>query len=528
MSYQDGLDKLSRQETYLVRLNLDTLLTGGSYETITLGDIPSTEGYFPCVNNINWIPSRASEDGGLGYLGEVTIKAKDFPYGDQGTFFGRLIASNIYYLNRTIDIYVGFYELGDTFNISNFQKRTYFLKRIDGPDQNGNVTIQAADVLSRLKEAQVPTATAGVLASNMTATETAVFTDIGDTTGFDSGGGYALIEDEIINYSAVVDSTDIVTAARGQGGTEGAAHDAGTPVRNIYQNTGNVVDVIRDIIEDFSDIDHATYLPDTDWNTEKTNYLNSESVELWITEPTSLDEVIDKLCKDSYISLWWDDAAQEIKLKALGPTLSAITEWNDDEHILDAQVRIKRDQKKVLSAVWYFYGKINQTEGNSAENFDSVYINIDTTVETDLGEERVKKLYADSIPDTGSGTASKVTGRLLAQNKEPLEFSCYVDAKDSGIDIGDAVTINTSLIQGTDGSNAATIMRVIEKAQKPNNRYFYKLVKTGQEVGDRYAVIGPNTLGAYASESVANRNNYGFISNNTPEMGNGDDPYLIL
>jgi len=69
---------------------------------------------------------------------------------------------------------------------------------------------------------------------------------------------------------------------------------------------------------------------------------------------------------------------------------------------------------------------------------------------------------------------------------------------------------------------------VIEKAQRMNDRYFYKLVKTGQETGDRYGEIGPNSLGDYTAESAANTAKYAFISNNTPEMSNADDPYLIL
>lgn len=528
MTYNDGLNSLSRSETYIVKMNLDTLIVSGDY--ITHGEIPSGEDFYPCVTSVDWIPSRAESEGGIGYFGEVVIKAKDFPWeqgNGQGSFFGRMIANNPYYLNRKVDIYVGFYQKGDTFSLSNFQKRTYFLKRIDGPDEKGNVKIYASDVVSRLKEAEVPKVTEGVLNENITDTVTAVDIDITDTTGFDSGGGYAIIEDEIINYSAVVDSTDIVLSGRGYGGTVGAAHSIGDPVRNIYRASGNVVDVIRDIIEDFTDIDHASYINDTDWNSERDGPLASETVEIWITEPTPCDEVIDKLCKQSYINVWWDDAAQELKLKAIGPTLSPVATWTDDGEILDARVRLKRDQKKILTSVWLYYGKRDQTRGNEAENFDYVYVRTDTFLETSLGEAKVKKVFADTLPDTASGTASKVTSRLITQNKVPIEFSCHVDAVNSTIEVGDAITILSDLIQGTDGQPDPTIMRVIEKAQKPNNRYFYKLIKTGQEAGSRYALISDGTLGDYLTATEEERNTYGWICDTDLEMSNGDDPYII-
>lgn len=528
MAYSDGLAALSRSETVLVYLDF-----GSITRYITMGNTPSnfTSNFYGCVENINWIPNRAAADGGLGSFGEVVVTARDFPDdqsgNSQGTFFGKMLANVPYYLNRTLDIYVGFYELGDTFNLSNFDKRTYFIKRIDGPDQNGIVKFYASDVISRMKEAEIPLATNGNLNASLTDSATGS-TNIVDNTGFSASGGYAIIDDEIVSYSGITGGDSITISTRGQGGTTATAHNADAPVRNIYQATGNVVDEIRTIIEDFTDIDHATYLPDTDWNTQRDSFLSSESVEIWITEPTEVSEIVDQLCKETYVNVWWDDSAQEIKLQALGPSLASITTWNDEEHILDAAITIKRDHKKVLSGVWYFYGKLNKAEGKSAENLESVYINENTVIETNLGERRIKKIYSEFVPSSGTGTATKISGRLIDQYEQPIEFTCHVDAKDSTINVGDAVQIESYLIQHTDGSTLPTIMRVIEKSKRQNNRYYYKLVKTGQETGSRYAVIGPNTLNDYTSESTYNQDNYGFISNNTPEMSNNDDPYLIL
>jgi hypothetical protein len=531
MSYANGIAQLSRQETYIVRLNLDTMISGGSYEELASGEIPPTEGFFPCVSDISWIPSRAVPDGGLGYLGEISIRCKDFPYGAAGTYFGRLLANNIYYLNRVVDVYVGFYQKGDTFNLSNFQKRTYFLKRIDGPDQNGNVTIQAADVLSRLKESEAPKQT------DAEVTQVIDFPGPGfkeiylDTTeGFETNfTEYAIINDELVAYGAMVSNSyiEVADTGRAQGGTTEETISAGDTVRYVKRITGNPVDAIRTLIEDYTDIDHATYLPDADWNTERDTYFLSQTIDLWIVETTSVDELINNICKQYYINVWWDDAAQEIKLKALGPVRTPTATWNDDENILDAQIRLVRDQRKVLSAVWYFFEKIDKTGSNDAKNFKTVYIKVDSGIESSLGEEKVLKIYSDTVPETSTGTASKVTSRILARLREPIELVIHVDAKDSAVNIGDEITIDSSVIQDTDGTNLQTIMRVIEKSQVKNNRYRYKLVKTGQNVGDRYGLIAPAGTSDYSAASAATRETYAFIGNASNEMSNGDDGYLI-
>ena len=124
MSYSTDAAKVSREALNIVRLDLDTKISG-TYEYICDGiSPPSDPPIYPCVKSIEWIPTRTSQDGGLGYLGEVVITAEDFPWFDGvGTYFGRLIANNPYFLNRCVKIYSGFLSRGDTFSLSNFQER---------------------------------------------------------------------------------------------------------------------------------------------------------------------------------------------------------------------------------------------------------------------------------------------------------------------------------------------------------------------------------------------------------------------
>jgi hypothetical protein len=526
VTYTSERDKLSRQPLYIVELDLDTKISSTGKEYLSQGEQPLGQEFWPCVQSIKWIPTRTKEDGGLGLFGDVVIKCKDFPCTTgNGTYFGRLIANNNYYLNRAVKIWVGFYRAGDTFSFSNFVERRYFLKAIDGPDEKGNVTIKANDILSRLKESQVPEATKGNLNASLDSSTTGTL-NIQDNTGFPNAAGYCIIDDEIVAYSSTSGADSIVTTARGQGGTTAASHDADAPVRYIYHYNGHPTDAVKDLIENHTDI-ASSYIPTTDWTTEKNSYMSGYTVDIWVKEPTDVDKIIHKIGQQNYFNVFWDDEAQEIKLKTLGPTLNNTASWNDDEHILDERVSIKRDQRKILSEVWVFYGKLNQSKGNDAENFENVYIKIDSNVETGLGEVSVKKIFADYLPSSQTSVASTIAARLISQNKTPLELTFYVDAKDSDLEVGQAVNVTTGLIQGIAGDPVAKNMRIIERSEELGNRYKYKLICSGIDPGDRYARIGPNTLNDYISESDANRADYGFICNNSELMSNNDDPYLI-
>jgi hypothetical protein len=508
---------------------LDTKISG-TYEYICDGISPPNDPpIYSCVSNIEWVPQRTATEGGLGYLGEVVITAKDFPwFNNIGTYFGRLLANNPYLLNRKVKIYSGFLSRGETFSLSNFQERDYFIRDITGPDSKGYVKIKAFDILSQTKEAVIPRRTNGYLQANITDSATGLI-DIGDKTGFPASG-YAIIDKEVVAYDSTgAGATQINITTRAQAGTEASSHDSGDPARYVEYYNANVVDTIEDIIQDHTDIDDTTYINGTDWTAEKTNFLSAETVELWVTDPTTVDKVLDQLCKQTYINLFWDDVNQEIKLKAIGPALTPLVKWTDAANILDTKISIKRPQKNIYTQCWVYYDRIDKTGSEtSAKNYKELYILANSDIETGLGTDNIKRIYCSHIPSGGSGTASKIANRFISQHRNPIDITWEVDAKDhASVEPGDSIELSTDVIQGTDGLPSNIILRVIEKRALKNARYSYRAIYSGVELGSRYARVCPNSMLDYASESQANKDFYGFIADTDNEMLNGDDPYLI-
>lgn len=529
MSYSTDAAKLSREALNIVRLDLDTKISG-TYEYICDGVSPPNDPpIYPCVKSIEWIPTRTSQDGGLGYLGEVVITAEDFPWFDGvGTYFGRLIANNPYFLNRCVKIYSGFLSRGDTFSLSNFQERDYFIKDIVGPDNKGIVKIKAFDILSQTKEDTIPRSTNGYLGAALVAATTNTSIDVGNNDGFQASG-YAIINDEIVSYTSSATANHITLGSRGQGGTTAADHASGDAIRHIEQYSGNITDVVKTIFDNHTDIDTSTYISTADFDAEESAHLSSESIELWVVEPTSVDKVLNDICEQTFVMLFWDDVTQKIKLKAIGPTLTNAVEWNDDYHILEGSAAAKRPQKNIFSQCWVYYGRINKKGSKTdPQNYKSLYILVDNEIETGLGKPNIKRLFCPDLPDSASTTASKISSRFIKQRSNPVEFMWEVDTKDQeSLEVGDLALITTDLMQGTDGLPQAINMRVIEKRAMKNNRWRYKAVFTGTELGSRYAVIAPNSVGDYTAASPSEKDTYGFIADTDDEMSNGDDPYLI-
>ncbi len=529
MSYETDAATLSRKPLTIVELDLDNIISGLAVERFCDGNVPLGATFEPCLDSVSYTPTKITE-AGLGYRCSVTVTLQDFPHpSGRGTYLGRLIGANPYYMDRQLIVYRGFEH--SSFSIDNMKKSVYFIKKIDGPDDKGRVRITAADVLTKLDGEQSlwPPATYGNLAYSLTSSATGSI-NIGDNTNITSTS-YVIIDSEICSVSAVTSTTNITISGRGLFGTTAVAHDAGAPVRRISYTTGqNVVDRIYSIIDSGTPIDVATYINTTEWNYQRDTYLSLETVRGIFKEPTPVKEIITKICKEFNIAIWWDDEAQLIKLKALGPTLGAPTKINTSQHILETGHVITRDQSKAISQVWVYFNKIDHSKGDDAENFAAIYVYQDSSIEgaDGLGQPMIEKIHASQIPSSGLATASKIASRISSQRKTgSIECKFRLDVRDATLAVGDGVEITTELIQGEDGDPVPTNFMVTERDRKAS-WVEYTAIATGIEVGNRYGVVCPNSMVNYTSATTDQRNKYAFICSDAGVMSNSDSGNLII
>ncbi len=539
MSFDDESLKSIRTPLNIVEIEFDNpLTTTGEYHCD--GAVPLGMTMYPTIESIDWGPVRATPAEGIGYRGVVRITFQDFNYKNDpakfnGTYFGRLLGMNEYWLDRKIKINVGFLNQG-AFDWSNFQERLYFLKKIDGPDERGKISFTCVDIISKLDadQAVVPRDSQGVLAQNINNSEVSVI-NITSNAGFQNiNYGYILIEDEVIQTSLMaVGSTSVDMFARGVFNTVAASHDIGETVRSCYAFIAeNVVDVIYKLIDEYTEIDADTYIDLSEWNLERDDYLSGEDVTGIITDSTPVKNIIAELCEQCFISIWWDDAAQLIKLKAIGPSLSATKSINTDQHILREGHSISRDATKAITQVWVYYNRINFLEKpTEGKNYKDLFVRIDPDLESATGYNtpKIKKIFGKYI--VNSSTASKISSRLINQKQfGDFQIRFRTDAKDHSIEVGDAIDITTDLLQGAEGNPVSSNYLIIEKERDENSVYSFVGVATGIETASRYGLIAPNTMPAYDSASGSQQDTFAWIaSGEPPTVGAAEDaPYLIL
>lgn len=137
-------------------------------------------------NNPSFTSTQIIPGNGLSKRGAVSVKYQDGIHHDrgldpyysdrthdtsQGTFFGKLIARNRHYHERIFRVYTGYLHHGE-FEIENFERRTYVLDVIEGPNLDGSVTIKAKDFLFISDSSvKIPSATSGILIADQIATD---------------------------------------------------------------------------------------------------------------------------------------------------------------------------------------------------------------------------------------------------------------------------------------------------------------------------------------------------------------------
>lgn len=136
--------------------------------------------------NPSFTSTKITPGKGLSQRGAVTVKYQDGMHHDrgldpyysdrthdtsQGTFFGKLLSRNRHYHKRRFDVYTGYLDNG-VYDPDNFEKRSYLIDVISGPDLNSKVSLTAKDSLfitdSSLK---IPAANSGILIADQLAAD---------------------------------------------------------------------------------------------------------------------------------------------------------------------------------------------------------------------------------------------------------------------------------------------------------------------------------------------------------------------
>lgn len=449
-------------------------------------EVPAEWNAIPSLRSTSTAPTRLNPGANersskpLGKRASITITLNDHPHTDfrvdpyvtersyepleRGTFWSKWLARNPYYQNRRIRVREGY--LGQ--NLEDMRTRHYFIDSIDGPDGNARVKIKAKDVLKLAdnERAQAPRGSQGELSADLNDTATS-FVAAGAIDGeYPTGGGTIRVNDEVMTYSSGSWSAGEFTfsgVTRGTDNTEADEHDEGDTVQLCYRVTNEDCWIVaQELLEDYGNVP-SEFIPISDWSTEGNQWLPQFTITSLVTEPTGVTDLLGEICEQCQFYIWWDERAQEVKLKALRPPSDIPTVINDDANVLEDSFSISTEPDERVSQVWLYYDQRVPTEDVDEEsNYRRLRIRIDEEAERDreYGERRIKKLFARWIETDAQ--AVNLSTRILSRYRDnPRYAKVMMDAKDRAIWTGDIVDASVHNLVDLTGAIATTRFQVI-------------------------------------------------------------------
>lgn len=520
---------------------------------------PKTGTYFPVLMKVSESSSSvniAGSDDELGPLGRraiVTVNLKDFPYDDQltdkyrlerisgtaqtdeggynpldrQTFFTKLRARWPYYTGRNMRVISGYMVNGV---ITDTQTRAFIVTDFKINDDN-QITISGKDILALAddKKALVPAPSRGRLKVAMDNSTIGLIRAL-DPTGIGSEyptSGYAIVGSEVMAFTRSGDNITFTTRADKK--TVASSHSINDTVQVCFvADNVRIDDILYDWLLNYAKVP-VGFLDYANWTTEIDIWLPFLKLSGVIVKPVGVATIIGEMSLLG-VSIWWDAVAQKIRLKANRPIYTdTVVDLTDNEDIISIS---KEDQdEKRLTQVHFYTAQADPTKGDKTKsNFDTIVVSVDPDAESvnAHNDTRVKEVFSRWLTGGGENIAALLSLRLLKRfNTAPARYNIVLDNKDKTIGLADVIRVTSRIVSNPAGKSLPTLLQVIKKIETKQGHQF-ELVAQAYDFFGKYGSITPNTQVPYASASVAEKEDYCFLSDGALFFADGAAPYEFV
>lgn len=545
------------------QVNFDT-------ETETLRFAKNQNGFerkdriYPALQSVSTNPTEINLGGvndRLGSLGKrarVSIKLKDFADSDiwfdryqservdgtaqtdeggynpldRGTFFAKLRRRFPYYIGRALRVKEGY--VGES--LASMRTRNYVVTEWSGPDAAGNVTITASDVLdlTENKKSQAPQASQGRIDRDINDTDLATFDLTPATVGDEyPSSGRAAIGSEIVKFSRSGDTITLEDRARG--GSTASSHSEGDTFQLCYVALDdNIAEVAADLLINYANID-PSFIDVSAWTAEAQRWLSGYSLTTIIAKPTGVRTLLAELSQFG-VMWWWDDVAQEIRMRANRPldVGEAAPNLSDSVTIVEDTSKVSDLYDQRLSRVFFYHGVIDYTASvTDGNNFKNVSVPIDASAESaqEYNQVQAYEVFTRWLGTSGNyAAANPASARILNRYRDtPQQIVFEYDVKDVGeIDIASPVTIQSRLLQDETGNILPSQMQITSVEEVVPGHKLKAKAQTYQ-YDERYGFFTENSRPDYdASTDEQRAQGTYFVDGGTLEFSDGTGPYLFF
>lgn len=434
----------------------------------------------------------------LGKTGDITISLMDHIHHDrgidpyystrptepQGTYWVRWLARN-YYQGMTIERY----RVID--GVVSTDKQTFYVKDISY--SNGNVSVRAEDIIKKLSETLIPAVSTGILASDITDSQT-IFTVTG---GSYEASGSIVINDETMTYTRVGETFTVVRGANAK------SHSQNDNVQQALVYTDQRVDdVAYDLTVNQAGAD-SSLVTFADWQDEITAFLPAVRLTRTIGEPTEFGKLLAELQEQTLVSEFFDQDSQKIRLVAYKPGIT-VKQINDDSNITSAGVPTQRDDDARINVVTVHYGKTDPLEDDKPKNYartQKIIAPAETIARYD-GAIKERQVFANWLAADQQSQAYYLGSLMLIEGEEERTTVGFeLEYKDNDLDITDIVAITTrDLVDASGAPIEKTAIVISKKEVEVGSRWQYKAILSAY-ANLRFGYIAPTNIDEeYAGE----------------------------
>lgn len=516
--------------------------------------LPKGQTIFPALQSVSTRSGEINLSGidprtnALGKRARVTVNLKDFVYHDtltdpyqaerrsgaaqfsgvgydpaRGTFFGKLIGRQPYYVGKALRVKRGF--VGD--DIATMPTAHYVITEWSGPDAGGNVQITAKDVLDLADntKALAPTASRGKLAAAITSSATSLTLKPEGVGAEYPASGRIAVGREVMTFTRVGDV--LTLTARGIDGTTAKAHEINDVAQVCLRyDAQRPCDVIYDLLVNYAGVS-ASFIDLVSWQSENDRWLPSIKMTATITKATGVAALIGEICQHGVLT-WWDETAQKIRYRANRPLDigESAVKLTDGANLITGTPDIERADDQRISELQFWHGVIDPTEG--AEN-DKNYSKLVVAPATSnpYGQDAIKTIYSRWFGEFGDdAAAASIAVRLRNRYAvTPNLLSGEVDPKDKdSLALGSVVEVTSYLLQDATGANLPEQMQV-KYLEEKDGRIAFKAETF--RFTDRYGLVRADPSVNYTSATEEEkRNGTWVVSASTLTFPDGSGPYV--
>jgi len=510
----------------------------------------------PMVDSVRTSPTRINVGGRrgrekpLGIRAEATVTLSDAPHSDllvdhyvdqrnydpleRSTFWAKWLKRNPFYSGRSMRIREGY--AGQA--LADMQTRHYVLDNIEGPDSNGRVTVKAQDVLRLADDdkAQAPRLSNGILALDVEESDTTLEVTRGTLAEYTQYGTNAIrIGDEVIRYSSITTlgsgNLRFNNLQRGTDGTEPQSHDAEDSVQACLEYIDREPwDIARELLVDYGNVD-AAFINDAEWESENDRWLAPYPLRRLLTEPVGVTTLLGELSEQALFYLWWDEFEQQVRFRAVAPTIGLVPVLSERNHLLRDSVKITVRPEQRATEVWVNFLPINATEtGNERKHYRRTRTRVDPDASSpqQYGDRRTYEVFSAWL--TLDIQASLLAFFTLSSFRDaPAYLSFALDPKDRDVAVGDEFDIEYRGFVDETGQPERIRYRVISTHEDPpGERIKIEAQRSQFGVDQRFGLWMPDDAPDYTDASDLERSEGFFWANDDGLMPNGDDPYLWI